>query len=102
MRDRDNDRNCKSTLANYRGLHLNRIGSDYNLGKRATLLIRCAQVLVSIVSLKCPKLLLWIWALPLRDLLSFLVWATGAFRQGVYWRGRRLRVEADGLITEWS
>jgi ceramide glucosyltransferase len=168
----------KSTLADYGGLHMNRIGSDYNLGKRAalagyqvelsryvlesdtghediwqvfkrelrwartirynrgsqyytmvfcygtvycipllllsgfqgwaialsltTLLIRCAQVLVSIASLKCPRLILWLWALPLRDLLSFLVWAMGAFGQGVYWRGRRLRVEADGLITEWS
>lgn len=168
----------KSTLANYGGLHLNRIGSDYNLGKRAamagyrvelsrcvlesdtgregmwqvfqrelrwartirynrgpqyytmvfcygsvyclpllllskfagwaialsliTLVIRYAQALVSILSLGCPKLLRWLWALPLRDLLSLAVWAMGAFGQGVYWRGRRLKVEGDGLITQWE
>ena len=168
----------KTTLANYGGLHLNRIGSDYNLGKRAAqagyrvelsryvlesdtgkegvgqvfqrelrwartirynrgsqyytmvfcygtiyclllLLIsglanwaialtfftwfsRYAQVLVSIFSLRCPKLFMWLWALPLRDLLSFVVWAMGAFGQGVYWRGRHLRVMGDGLITQWE
>ncbi|GAB4186696.1 MAG: glycosyltransferase [Coleofasciculaceae cyanobacterium] len=168
----------KTTLANYGGLHLNRIGSDYNLGKRAaqagyrvelsryvlesdtgqedvgqvfqrelrwartirynrgsqyytmvfcygmvyclplllisglanwaialtffTWFIRYAQVLVSIFSLRCPKLLIWLWALPLRDLLSFVVWAMGAFGQGVYWRGRHLRVMGDGLITQWE
>lgn len=168
----------KTTLANYGGLHLNRIGSDYNLGKRAaqagyrvelsryvlesdtgqesvgqvfqrelrwartirynrgaqyytmvfcygavycvplllvsgfanwaialtlvTWFIRYAQVLVSIFSLRCPKLLIWLWALPLRDLLSLVVWAMGAFGQGVYWRGRRLRVMGDGLITQWE
>lgn len=168
----------KTTLANYGGLHLNRIGSDYNLGKRAaqagyrvelsryvldsdtgreavqevfqrelrwartirynrgaqyytmvfcygtvyclplllltgfanwaialtlvTWFIRYAQVLVSIFSLRCPKLLGWLWTLPLRDLLSLVVWAVGAFGQGVYWRGRRLRVMGDGLITQWE
>jgi ceramide glucosyltransferase len=168
----------KTTLANYGGLHLNRIGSDYNLGKRAaqagyrvelsryvlesdtgqedvgqvfqrelrwartirynrgpqyytmvfcygtvyclplllisgfanwaialtffTWFIRYAQVMVSIFSLRCPKLLIWLWALPLRDLLSFVVWAMGAFGQGVYWRGRHLRVMGDGLITQWE
>jgi ceramide glucosyltransferase len=168
----------KSTLASFGGLHLNRIGSDYNLGKRAamagyrvelsryvlesdtgresgwqvfqrelrwartirfnrgpqyytmvfcygvvyciplllvsgfsewaialsftTLVIRYAQALVALFSIGCPKLLPWLWALPLRDLLSFVIWAMGAFGQGVYWRGRRLRVEADGLIAQWS
>ncbi|HEY9609708.1 glycosyltransferase [Allocoleopsis sp.] len=168
----------KTTLANYGGLHLNRIGSDYNLGKRAaqagyrvelsryvldsdtgreavqevfqrelrwartirynrgaqyytmvfcygtvyclpllllagfanwaialtsfTWFIRYAQVSVSIFSLRCPKLLGWLWTLPLRDLLSLVVWAMGAFGQGVYWRGRRLRVMGDGLITQWE
>lgn len=166
----------KTTLANYGGLHLNRIGSDYNLGKRAaqagyrvelsryvlesdtgdeslgevferelrwartirynrgpqyytmvfcygtvyclpllvlsgfaswaialslaTWLIRYVQVFVSIFTLRCPQLLRWLWALPLRDLLSLVVWAMGAFGQNVYWRGRRLRVMGDGLITQ--
>ncbi|HEY9617536.1 MAG TPA: glycosyltransferase [Microcoleaceae cyanobacterium] len=164
----------KSTLADFGGLQLNRIGSDYNLGKRAALagyrielssyvlesdtgqesltdllkrelrwnrtirfnrgniyyaqilcygvplsvlllvvtgwqpwaialslsllLIRYAAALVAILSLNSPRLLPWLWALPLRDLLSLLVWGMGAFGDRVYWRGRRLRIEADGLL----
>jgi ceramide glucosyltransferase len=165
----------KSALANFGGLHLNRIGSDYNLGKRAamagyqvqlspeilewdtgreslqeiftrelrwartirynrgaqyytlafchgtvycipllllsgfadwaiavtciTYLIRYAQALVSIFSMNSPKLLHWLWVIPLRDLLSWFVWFMGAFGQRIYWRGRYLRVEADGIIS---
>lgn len=168
----------QSTLADFGGLQLNRIGSDYNLGKRAaqagyrvelsryildsdpgyeslgqlfqrevrwartirynrgaqyytmvfcygtvyclgllllsgfaiwaialsltTLVVRYAQVLVAIFSFDCPKLRRWLWALPLRDLLSFTVWAIGAFGKSVHWRGRRLRIEGDGLITQWG
>ncbi|MBL1175367.1 glycosyltransferase [Pantanalinema sp. GBBB05] len=164
----------KSTLADFGGLHLNRIGSDYNLGKRATLagyriklsnyvlesdtgsesladlfkrelrwnrtirfnrgriyyaqifchglpfalllllvtgwqpwaiaislsivLIRYAEALMAIVSLNSPRLLPWLWVLPLRDFLSLVVWGMGAFGDRVYWRGRRLRIEADGLL----
>ncbi|NJP08837.1 MAG: glycosyltransferase [Leptolyngbyaceae cyanobacterium RU_5_1] len=168
----------REALINYGGLHLNRIGSDYNIGKRAaqagyrvelsryvlesntgtegisdvfqrelrwsrtirfnrgpqyytmvfcfgwiygipllllsgfagwaialtttTLLIRYLQVLVSISSLKCSKLIHWLWALPLRDVLSFVIWAIGGYGQSVYWRGRRLRVKGDGLISQWD
>lgn len=166
----------KATLANFGGLHFNRIGSDYNLGKRAaqagyrielsryvlesdtgletlaqvfrrelrwartirfnrgaqyysmvfcygtvyclpllvltgfatwaialsvaTFVVRYAQVLIAVSSMKCPRLVGWLWALPLRDALNFFVWLMGAFGQGVYWRGRQLRVEGDGLITQ--
>jgi ceramide glucosyltransferase len=168
----------KSTLAKFGGLQLNRIGSDYNLGKRAaasgyrvelsqyvldsdtsgenlwqlfqrevrwartirynrgavyylqvfcygtvyclpllllsgfaawaialctmTLIVRYIQALIAISSLNSPKLLAWLWILPLRDLLSLIVWAIGTFGQRVYWRGRWLRVEADGLIKQWQ
>ncbi|KYC41430.1 glycosyl transferase [Scytonema hofmannii PCC 7110] len=165
----------KATLASFGGLQLNRIGSDYNLGKRAalagyqvelshyildwdtgnesikqlydrelrwartirfnrgfvyysmafcygtvycipllllshfsgwaialgltTLLIRYLQVMVSIFSMKCPKLLRWLWVILLRDVLSFIIWVIGGFGQRVYWRGRELRIEGDGLIV---
>ncbi|MBW4469472.1 MAG: glycosyltransferase [Stenomitos rutilans HA7619-LM2] len=166
----------KATLASFGGLHFNRIGSDYNLGKRAaqagyrielsryvlesdtghegiaqvfrrelrwartirfnrgaqyysmvfcygtvyclpllvlagfanwaialslaTFVVRYAQVWIAISSMKCPRLTIWLWALPLRDALNLFVWLMGAFGQGVYWRGRQLRVEGDGLITQ--
>lgn len=166
----------RSTLADYGGLHLNRIGSDYNLGKRAamagyrvelsryvldsdtggesigevfrrelrwartirfnrgpiyytmvfcygtvfcipllllsgfagwaialtliTYIIRYIQVLVALSIMNCPKLLPWLWAVPLRDLLSLIIWARGTYGQQVYWRGRWLQVEGDGLLKE--
>jgi ceramide glucosyltransferase len=64
-----------------------------------TFIIRYAQVLVSIFSINCPGLLRWLWLVPLRDLLSFIVWLMGGFGQRVYWRGRYLQVEADGIIS---
>jgi ceramide glucosyltransferase len=166
----------KATLADFGGLHFSRIGSDYNLGKRAAqagyqvvlshyvlnsdtgdeslrqvfqrelrwarsirfnrglqyytmafcygpayylplllvsgfahwaialcvlnLAIRYAQALVVIKSMSCPGLLPWLWTLPLRDLLSFAVWVVGAFGKRVYWRGRYLKIHADGLLTQ--
>ncbi len=166
----------KSTLADFGGLHFSRIGSDYNLGKRAAqagyrvvlshyvlnsdtgnepigqlfqrelrwarsirfnrgaqyytmafcygaayylpllllsgfadwaiavclinLAIRYTQALIVIKSINCPGLLRWLWTLPLRDLLSFAIWAIGGFGQRVYWRGRYLRIDQDGILTE--
>ncbi len=166
----------RDALINYGGLHLNRIGSDYNIGKRAAaagyvvelsryvlesdtgtesigdvyqrelrwartirfnrgaqyysmifchatvfclplllishfanwaialtltcFLVRYIQVFISIRSMAAPNLIPWLWAVPLRDLLSFAVWVMGSYGQNVYWRGRRLRVYSDGLITQ--
>jgi ceramide glucosyltransferase len=166
----------REALINYGGLHLNRIGSDYNIGKRAAaagyvvelspyvlesdtgtesigdvyqrelrwartirfnrgaqyysmifchatvlclmllpisrfapwaialtlicFLIRYIQILISIRSMAAPNLIRWLWAVPLRDLLSFAIWVMGAYGQNVYWRGRHLRVYSDGLITQ--
>ena len=64
-----------------------------------TLLLRYLQVLIAITQLGCFGLLPWLWSLPLRDGLSFLIWFLGAFGQRVVWRGRLLQIEADGLLT---
>ncbi|MBY0337741.1 MAG: bacteriohopanetetrol glucosamine biosynthesis glycosyltransferase HpnI, partial [Acetobacteraceae bacterium] len=37
--------------------------------------------------------------LPIRDLLSWAIWATGALPGGVSWRGERFRLAGDGSIT---
>jgi ceramide glucosyltransferase len=168
----------RDAFDHYGGLHLNRIGSDYNIGKRAAqagyvvelshyilesdtgtetiaevyqrelrwartirfnrgaqyysmifcygivfcvplllvsgfapwaivlsvaaLLIRYVQVAVAMNCLHAPKLWRWLWALPLRDGLSFWIWLIGSYGQKVYWRGRPLRVYEDGLITQWE
>ena len=61
--------------------------------------IRYSQVMVAMESMNCPQLLKWLWLLPLRDLLSLVIWSMGAFGKRVYWRGRWLQVEGDGLIS---
>lgn len=66
----------------------------------ATLLLRVAQALVAIYNLGCPNLLRWLWALPIRDLMSFTIWVKGTFGQSIHWRGRQLSVGADGALTE--
>lgn len=66
----------------------------------ATVLIRYLQSAIAAISIDSPDLLKWFWALPLRDFLSLTVWAIGAFGREAYWRGRRLRIEGDGLIQQ--
>jgi ceramide glucosyltransferase len=166
----------RDTLAQAGGLHLNRIGSDYNLGKRVAAagyrvelcrevfesntgqesihdlyqrelrwmrtirfnrgpiyysqlfcfgtisslallllsqfqpwamgvmlgvwLLRYLQAGLAMVWLNTPHLRRWLWALPVRDLLSFVIWLVGGWGRQVYWRGRKLTIEADGIITE--
>ncbi|MBW4443465.1 MAG: glycosyltransferase [Plectolyngbya sp. WJT66-NPBG17] len=166
----------KTTLMSFGGLHLNRIGSDHNLGKRAakagyrvelsqlvlesdtgretirdlfqrelrwsrtirfnkgaiyysmifcygtvfclplllisnfsiwaialsvlTYVIRYTQSSIAIFSMNSPNLLRWLWALPFRDGLSFVIWVLGGVGREAYWRGRRLRIEGDGLIRQ--
>ena len=42
----------------------------------------------------------WLWLLPLRDLLTPLIWGAGFFGQRVSWRGRTFRVAKDGRLYE--
>jgi ceramide glucosyltransferase len=41
----------------------------------------------------------WFWLMPLRDLFGLAVWLSGCFGSIVYWRGRKLRLAADGRIS---
>jgi ceramide glucosyltransferase len=168
----------RDAFNNYGGLHLNRIGSDYNIGKRAaqagyivelspyilesdtgtesigevyqrelrwartirfnrgaqyysmifcygivfclplllltgfapwaialtvaTVCVRYGQVWVSLHTMNAPRLKRWLWALPLRDGLSFCIWLAGSYGQKVFWRGRLLCIYEDGLIRQWE
>lgn len=65
-----------------------------------TISMRVIQALIAIYSIRCPNLLQWLWVLPLRDLMSFVIWVAGAFGQSIYWRGRWLQVEAGGILKE--
>ena len=38
------------------------------------------------------------WMIPLRDLFGFAVWLAGLAGSEVWWRGRRLRLHADGRL----
>jgi ceramide glucosyltransferase len=48
------------------------------------------------ISATLPRLVL----LPLRDCLSFAIWAVGLARGTVTWQGRRYRMRPDGSMTE--
>ena len=49
--------------------------------------------------LRDPQVKRWFWLMPLRDLFGFAVWLGGCFGSTVYWRGRKLRLSADGRIS---
>ncbi len=65
-----------------------------------TIAVRTVQALVAIYSMGSPKLLRWLWAVPIRDLMSFVCWVAGCFGQTIYWRGRRLLIGVGGTLTE--
>ena len=44
----------------------------------------------------------WLIWLPLRDMLSALVWCAGAIGQGVEWRGSRYILLSDGRLAAYS
>jgi ceramide glucosyltransferase len=66
----------------------------------AVLALRLGQATVAIRSLNCLKLLRWLWAIPLRDIMSLAIWVAGTVGQTVHWRGRWLQVGAGGMLTE--
>ncbi|MFW6359125.1 MAG: glycosyltransferase family 2 protein, partial [Chroococcales cyanobacterium] len=65
-----------------------------------TFAVRLMQVALSIWSLKSPKLLQWLWIVPMRDVMSFAVWLGGCFGRRVYWRGRFLEIGVKGRLSE--
>jgi ceramide glucosyltransferase len=65
-----------------------------------TLLIRYVQATIATVYLDAPQLRRWFWLLPLRDVMSFGIWVVGGYGRTIDWRGRRLKVQGDGVITE--
>jgi len=66
----------------------------------ATLAVRTVQAVICACSMGCPKLLRWLWAIPIRDLMSFAIWVAGIRGQTIHWRGRRLLIGANGVLTE--
>jgi ceramide glucosyltransferase len=67
----------------------------------ATLALRMtAGTIAGGLILKDRNIWRWFWLIPLRDLFGFAVWVGGCFGSTVYWRGRKLRLQTDGRITE--
>lgn len=65
-----------------------------------TITLRLIEALVAIYTMGCPKLVRWLWALPIRDVMSFVIFVTAAFGQTIYWRGRQLQLGVGGILTE--
>lgn len=61
--------------------------------------VRFLQACLCLQTIKSPRLIHWLWLLPLRDVISFGLWLVGCFGSHIYWRGRYLRIEADGIIS---
>ncbi len=66
----------------------------------ATWGMRLLQAAIAIVQLERPGLFRWIWLLPFRDAMSFVIWVGGSFGSRVYWRGRWLKIGQEGLLKE--
>lgn len=64
-----------------------------------TLAFRLLQAGIAAQRVGAPKLIRWFWLLPLRDGLTFAIWLAGAFGDRISWRGRTLRIIADGIIV---
>ncbi len=62
--------------------------------------VRIIQAVICICSMRCPKLLLGLWALPIHDVMSFVIWVAGMSGRTIYWRGRHLLIEPGGILQE--
>lgn len=54
---------------------------------------------VGVKFLKDPVAQRFLWLIPLRDLLSFVIWCYGWFGSTVEWRLQRLRLTKDGKLV---
>ena len=60
---------------------------------------RIAMALVSgWFTMRSVDVLKLIWLIPVRDLYGFAVWLTVLFGKDVVWRGRKMRLDAEGRI----
>ena len=67
----------------------------------ATLLVRLAMGwLIGVYWMRDKILRKHFYLLPVRDGLSFAIWALSWFGRTVYWRGRRFAVKRDGRMIE--
>lgn len=59
--------------------------------------LRIALHQMMVRTLNAPRSPLWM--IPLRDILSFVVWLTAYFGRGVRWRGAKLAIRPGSVIT---
>jgi ceramide glucosyltransferase len=62
--------------------------------------MRLIQVLIAIQFMGCKQLQRWLWALPLREVMSFVIYLGSCFGKQVFWRGRSLHVDTGGVLSE--
>ena len=65
-----------------------------------TFILKYIQASVIFRNLRAQKLYRWLWALPIREALSFSVWLGGSFGRKIYWRGRKMKISANGTLIE--
>ena len=81
-----------------------RLGLGAGLGVAAAALLYLVRSAVCLcysrVFLKDLLLPRWLWLLPVRDALSFGVWALSLFGNRVMWRGHLFHLSKGGKIAE--
>lgn len=66
----------------------------------ATLAARVATAAIGAICLRDREFLQRMWLLPLRDVLSFGIWILGYAGRGITWRGRKMKILRNGMLTE--
>jgi ceramide glucosyltransferase len=49
---------------------------------------------------KGPGVIKYLWLLPLKDLLSFVIWALSFTGSTVKWKGTSFRIDSEGRMTK--
>jgi ceramide glucosyltransferase len=98
----------------YRGIRASRpwgyAGLVFTQGMAAALALAAATVgarlamawYVAVRCLRDEAARRYLWFVPVRDLLSFLVWLCGFFGGTIVWRGERFRLERGGRLVPFG
>ena len=63
-------------------------------------LMRYLQATIACWAMDANPLMAWFPLLFARDFVSFVTWLIGCWGNHILWRGRHLKIEPDGIVTE--
>jgi ceramide glucosyltransferase len=63
-------------------------------------ILRYLQAAIACWTMDASPLMAWFPLLLVRDCISFVTWLIGCWGNHIVWRGRHLKIEPDGIVTE--